>query len=1186
MAEMIEIYNPFQRQIKKITQIPPGASLVNYCENFLTTINKMYETSLTIDTAGEHIAISINGIIIEHQKWHVIFPNSGDQIVVMPIVGKGDFWNTILQIALLVAIIYFAPIIAGSALLGGMAVGTLGYTIAYVATIAIGGILISSLARPNIKKSSSGGLQNPTEQSQTFGWNPATTQQQGITVPRFYGRNKLYGNVVAAWTKITGAETNIQDLYTLFAYGIGPYKGIVATPDEQIKLNNQAIQNLTGITKSFRNGLVRQSIMTNFEQVKIEFTPNRKVTNDDGAIVYETLFNLSDNIEIDLAFPRGLYDGSGASIVNYSVNVKVEIKKTSEQEGSFLELTQPTETYTDDSVTKVIRTITSQRRTITGITKVTSAVITCVGHQYKVDDIINFTDVIGMVEINGEFGTVTIVHDNNTFRVNINSTGFTPYDSGGIAHKDLSQIVESRNLYDIRVTKVTADKNLATYGDILYLDRIRLIVDEEFSYPRTALQGIKALATDQLSGSIGFSAIVDCLYVRVYDDDTETWSIKYSTNPAWILFDILTLPIYNNITPDDITTLVVSRYQGKNPNELDLPKFVELANFCDQEVPNTIQFTVISVSIAVEAVIKTASVNKFLVGNIVEFNNIAGIIDGTQATILTIIDIFNFSTDMNTIGSSIPSRADKLHVQFNGDDGSSDLIDISTLSNIMIMLPGGSITTSHKKFGTASLDVPDDDGCETAEHPSNINVCGSLIDNWTIDLWYKSTDIISSIAYLVTQNESTTDAWRFYVSHTNDRLIFSMTSGSISKVSCISRSNALTAIIGDGDFHHLAMCKVADNIGIYLDGAQIGYDQLSGTDIFDKEIEIGQLNSSNEIYGYIDELRINNSNIFNAAPNNNVDGNGDDSFVVPTLAYNSSASVALIKHFIEFNGGFDEATSVWEAASQICELARCALTPIGSKLSLAIDKEQDIIVQTFTVGNINKDSFSIEYLPDSERASEIELHYRDEQNDFVRTPFSIFNVDILNENKVTVDLFGITDERMAEDSGTFRLLKNKLLKKVISFNTDVNAIHCTIGDRIRVQHDLPDWGGMSSGDEPYGGGGQVVSATNITNATVTINRLIKFNPGLGSSTVYELLIAHAVDDSTEIKTITAHNEETNTITVDGIFTIPPAKGDVWAIGKQNLITQDYTVILLSVSDDQKIEVQAIDYNAAIYVNDP
>lgn len=76
------------------------------------------------------------------------------------------------------------------------------------------------------------------------------------------------------------------------------------------------------------------------------------------------------------------------------------------------------------------------RRTITGITQNNIAEITSVAHGFTSTDegvtTVNFMQVQGMRQINALPGRIVQVIDADHFTVNINTTNFYPYSSGGI----------------------------------------------------------------------------------------------------------------------------------------------------------------------------------------------------------------------------------------------------------------------------------------------------------------------------------------------------------------------------------------------------------------------------------------------------------------------------------------------------------------------------------------------------------------------------------------------------------------------------------------------------------------------------------------------------------------------------------------------------------------------------------
>lgn len=72
-------------------------------------------------------------------------------------------------------------------------------------------------------------------------------------------------------------------------------------------------------------------------------------------------------------------------------------------------------------------------KTVTAITQATQAQITSTAHGLTVGQFVTIEGVTGMTEINGQIALVTAVVDANNFTVDVNSTAYTSYSSGGTA---------------------------------------------------------------------------------------------------------------------------------------------------------------------------------------------------------------------------------------------------------------------------------------------------------------------------------------------------------------------------------------------------------------------------------------------------------------------------------------------------------------------------------------------------------------------------------------------------------------------------------------------------------------------------------------------------------------------------------------------------------------------------------
>jgi hypothetical protein len=72
----------------------------------------------------------------------------------------------------------------------------------------------------------------------------------------------------------------------------------------------------------------------------------------------------------------------------------------------------------------------SQTSSITNATQASSCVITSVGHGLVSGTVVLINNVSGMTELNGNSYTITVI-DANSFSLNVDSTSFTAYTSGG-----------------------------------------------------------------------------------------------------------------------------------------------------------------------------------------------------------------------------------------------------------------------------------------------------------------------------------------------------------------------------------------------------------------------------------------------------------------------------------------------------------------------------------------------------------------------------------------------------------------------------------------------------------------------------------------------------------------------------------------------------------------------------------
>ena len=139
--------------------------------------------------------------------------------------------------------------------------------------------------------------------------------------------------------------------------------------------------------------------------------------------------------------------------------------------------------------------------------------------------------------------------------------------------------------YDLRFSKTTEDKCRSRYGDELTLRSIREVVDVAFTHPGRALLGVIVQATERLQGHIDVTWITDDKLVQVYNSETKTWDIEHSRNRAYVDLSIRTQPVISGDGSEE-HPWAVERYEGLPPSRIDLNKWYEWAQWCDDQVPS------------------------------------------------------------------------------------------------------------------------------------------------------------------------------------------------------------------------------------------------------------------------------------------------------------------------------------------------------------------------------------------------------------------------------------------------------------------------------------------------------------------------------------------------------------------------------------------------------------------------
>lgn len=285
-------------------------------------------------------------------------------------------------------------------------------------------------------------------------------------------------------------------------------------------------------------------------------------------------------------------------------------------------------------------------------------------------------------------------------------------------------------------------------------------------------------------------------------------------------------------------------------------------------------------------------------------------------------------------------------------------------------------------------------------------------------------------------------------------------------------------------------------------------------------------------------------------------------------AFNDWAEYCANKH-LEVNIIIEQTSDLWGALKDIEAAGRGKVLLRGTKYSAICDAPV-IPVQLFTVANIKQDSFNEEFLSIKDRANAIEVAFINKDKNYQKDTFMVYSEDWDRENVIKnptqISLTGVTSYEQAWKEAKYRLRLNKYLLRTVSFETDVDAIACQVGDVILVQHDVPQWGS---------GGRIVAAAAN----TVTLDTTV----ALEAEKTYSITIRLA-DDTLVQKQIAAVAEytETDVLTVDEPFFALPRQYDVYSFGELLKSSKPFRVVAISRLDDMTCRISALEYNEALY----
>lgn len=479
------------------------------------------------------------------------------------------------------------------------------------------------------------GQTNTAANSPTYGWGDIhNTSHSGAPPPLVYGLHRVGGLVLNVYKETVG---NTQALNMLIAIGEGEITAISG-----IEINKNPITNYHDISYETRLGLNDQTPIPYFGDIVTEYTQNAKLTT--GGFIYPTRSSGVQAVVIFVEFPSGLYAVDGKDdAINYIADLAQENinlgAQSAAQNDQLLRINADLLRLQNDSIFASQRIIAYENDKLANLREQASGAPISRGDypdgtngyiswraavdawNKAMDGAIAGDDAAIIYWHQDEAETAEAMHNLQTQAATINqevaSIGgqsrsisqqqlntqrtlnqnqfisrsvvwrveyrrkdggawtLTPDQTTVAANKSaVRSSVRIDGLaagqYDFRVSRVTPESVSFRIIDDMFLTSVDEIVYDDLAYPNTALLGIRAIATDQLNGGIpNVTCVVMGKKIAVWDG--VNWSTAWSNNPVWVIYDLLTNSRYG-----------LGSYVA--PAQIDLPSFLEAAQWCDSPV--------------------------------------------------------------------------------------------------------------------------------------------------------------------------------------------------------------------------------------------------------------------------------------------------------------------------------------------------------------------------------------------------------------------------------------------------------------------------------------------------------------------------------------------------------------------------------------------------------------------------
>lgn len=575
MVKVIFVKNPFSPARDRVIKLSEAADrpLNFYTEEFTKQLPNQ-EAWIQIDGR------KVDAVVEDISKLPV---KRDSVIVVMPRVAKGgkSILGLIAVIALSVVAMGVGNVLAvgGSFFAGGAAWGAASY-IGAAAVMFLGNSLVSRFFAPKIDAGKYGDKEDPT-----YSWSGVSTMDgQGNGIAITYGKVKSGGQSIM---KFTSNDGNDQYFNWLVAAG----EGELSISD--IKLNSNPVENYESVTLDIRNGTNDQDVIQNFNDTILTKSVAYEIANNEWR-TDQLEGNSTEGIIIEVECQNGLYHANdNGSLGTAWVDIRAQYALVgSDDWTTFVQAGR----YAKNNALGAVVVDSSRRndkyRVIISSAKDSDGYV--IDNQIRVRVGEKIFDGESKTITKGETGTIDIYGFRfdkakllaaskglYTIEMADSENRITGAKAGNVRRQfRVDNLPAGR--YKVRVTVTDRSAKIDSSRDAvrIWWTQLSSIIYDDFCYPGVALLGIKAKATDQLSGGQPqLEFIKERATIYAWNPATQAYEGKAANNPAWAAYDF----IHGAERLMDINNhAYVYEYKGV-PKELMLyDQFKQWADNCDR----------------------------------------------------------------------------------------------------------------------------------------------------------------------------------------------------------------------------------------------------------------------------------------------------------------------------------------------------------------------------------------------------------------------------------------------------------------------------------------------------------------------------------------------------------------------------------------------------------------------------